>query len=237
LFVVIPAFNAARHLAGVVERVVKAAPEGLAHILVVNDGSADETAAVAGALTRTMPALRVLAHAVNGGYGAAMKTGLAAAIEAGASHVAAVHADGQYSPEALRGLLERMRTLDCDVIQGSRIAGGGALAGGMPLYKFVGNWAFNQFERRIFALPLTDFHSGYLVHGPRALARIPFARLSDSFDFDMEVIAAARARGLSVAESPIATHYGDEISYLNPMTYAARVLRVMWRFKRGDYAV
>ena len=233
---VIPAFNAGRHLGGVVERVVRAAPEGLAQILVVDDGSTDDTAVVAGALARNIPALRVIARAENGGYGAAMKSGLAAAGEAGASHVAAVHADGQYSPEALDGLLAQMRTRDCDLLQGSRIAGRGALAGGMPLYKFVGNWAFNQLERRVFALPLTDFHSGYLVYGPRALARIPFARLSDSFDFDMEVIAAARARGLSVAEGPIATHYGDEISYLNPMTYAARVLRVMWRFKRGDYA-
>jgi glycosyltransferase involved in cell wall biosynthesis len=237
LVVVIPAFNAARHLNDVVARVVKAAPAGLARILVVDDGSVDETALVARALAQRTPALRVITRAANGGYGAAMKTGLAAAIEEdGATHVAAVHADGQYSPEALSGLLEQLRLHDCDILQGSRIAGGGALAGGMPLYKFVGNWVFNQFERRVFALPLTDFHSGYLVYGPRALARIPFVRLSDSFDFDMEVIAAARARGLSVAEAPIPTHYGDEISYLNPMTYTARVLRVMWRFKRGDYA-
>jgi hypothetical protein len=74
------------------------------------------------------------------------------------------------------------------------------------------------------------------VYGARALERIPFARLSDSFDFDMEVIATARARRLAVGEAPIPTHYGDEISYLNPLTYGARVLRVMWRFKRGTYA-
>ena len=85
-------------------------------------------------------------------------------------------------------------------------------------------------------LPLTDFHSSYLVYRPRALAALPFARLSDSFDFDMEAIAAARARGLAVGEEPIPTHYGDEISYLNPVTYGLRVLRVLWRFTRGEYA-
>src|SRR5205807_849948 len=111
-----------------------------------------------------------------------------------------------------------------------------ALAGGMPRYKYAGNWLLNRLERRVFALPLTDFHSGYLVYGARALADVPFDRLSDSFDFDLQVIAAARARGLAVGEAPIPTHYGDEISHLNPLTYGLRVLRVVWRYRRGDYA-
>jgi hypothetical protein len=83
---------------------------------------------------------------------------------------------------------------------------------------------------------MTDFHSGYLVYGARALAELPFDRLSDSFDFDLEVIASARARGLAVGEAPIPTRYADEISHLNAFTYTLRVLRVMWRFKRGQYA-
>jgi hypothetical protein len=107
----------------------------------------------------------------------------------------------------------------------------------MPFYKIAGNWALNKLERRVLGLPLTDFHSGYLLYGPRALAELPFARLSDSFDFDLEAIAACRARGLAVGEAPIPTHYGDEISYLNPVTYGVRVLRVLWRFQRGAYAV
>ena len=144
--------------------------------------------------------------------------------------------DGQYSPEVLPDLLRELDRRGLDLLQGSRIAGGGALAGGMPLYKYAGNGVLNKLERVAFGLPLTDFHSGYLVYGPRALATIPFERLGDSFDFDLEVIAAARARGLAVGEAPIPTHYGDEISYLNPLTYGLRVLRVMWRFKRGAYA-
>ncbi len=106
----------------------------------------------------------------------------------------------------------------------------------MPLYKYAGNWALGKLERRVFGLPMTDLHSGYLVYGRRALAEIPFSRLSDSFDFDIEVIAAARARELAVGEAPIPTRYADEISHLNPLTYGLRVLRVLWRFKRGDYA-
>ena len=241
LCVVVPAYNAAAQLAGVIRRIEAARPAGLDRIIVVDDGSTDDTLALARAAaatstsTSTSPAVEVIARPRNGGYGAAMKDGLARARAVGAERAASVHADGQYSPEALGELLRALDDRGLDIVQGSRIAGGRALAGGMPLYKYAGNWALNKLERRVFALPLSDFHSGYLVYGKRALARIPFARLSDSFDFDMEAIAAARARGLAVGEGPIPTHYGDEISYLNPITYGLRVLRVMWRFKRGVY--
>lgn len=239
LVIVVPAYNAARHLRGVVERIVAAAPARLHAIVIVDDGSGDETLALARALTATHPLLSVVARPRNGGYGAAMKDGLAAARAAGADVVAGVHADGQYSPEALAHLLAELARRQLDLLQGSRIAAGGARgarAGGMPRYKIAGNWALNQLERRVLRLPLTDFHSGYLIYGARALNTIQFSRLSDSFDFDMEVIASARSRGLAIGEAPIPTHYGDEVSYLNPVTYGLRVLRVMWRYKRGVYA-
>jgi glycosyltransferase involved in cell wall biosynthesis len=236
LWVVVPAYNAARHLRGVVDRICAARPPGLERIVIVDDGSADDTGELARSLAAALPAVAAVSRPRNGGYGAAMKEGLSAARAAGADRAASIHADGQYSPEALADLLGALDRRSLDLLQGSRIAGGGARAGGMPRYKYVGNWALNQLERRVLSLPLTDFHSGYLVYGRRALEEIPFARLSDSFDFDLEAIAAARARGLSVGEAPIPTHYGDEISYLNPVTYGLRVLRVMWRFKRGAYA-
>jgi glycosyltransferase involved in cell wall biosynthesis len=234
--VVVPAYNAARHLRGVVDRILAHRPAGLERIVIVDDGSTDETGAVAEGLAAGEPRLTVVRRPRNGGYGAAMKDGLAAARAAGADFVATVHADGQYGPEVLSDLLDALGRRGLDLLQGSRIAGGGARAGGMPRYKIAGNWALNQLERRVLGLPLTDFHSGYLVYGPRALASVPFARLSDSFDFDLEAIAAARAGGLAVGEAPIPTHYGDEVSYLNPLTYGLRVLRVLWRFKRGVYA-
>jgi len=236
LCIVIPAYNAARHLPDVVRRIARSRPEGQTMTaVIVDDGSTDQTAAVARALAAEHPWLEVTARAKNGGYGAAMKDGLLHARRIGARYAASVHADGQYSPEALDGLLRALETRRLDLLQGSRIAGGGALQGGMPLYKYVANWALNKIERTTLKLPLTDFHSGYLVYGARALREIPFERLSDSFDFDLEVIAAARAHGLGVGEEPIPTHYGDETSHLNPITYGLRVLRVMWRYRRGAY--
>jgi glycosyltransferase involved in cell wall biosynthesis len=239
-FVVIPAYNAARHLPGVIDRLLRHAPAGLAGVIVVDDGSRDDTAEVAAQLlgqpAGAGPVMRLVRRPANGGYGAAMKDGLAAARAAGAQRVACVHADGQYSPEALDGLLEALGRRGLDLLQGSRIAGGAALAGGMPLYKYAGNAVLNVLENRTFGLALTDYHSGYLVYGPRALAQVPFARLSDSFDFDLEVIASARAAGLAVGEAPIPTHYGDEVSHLRPLHYGMRVLRVLWRYRRGRYA-
>jgi glycosyltransferase involved in cell wall biosynthesis len=235
--VVVPAYDAARHLEGVVQRILAAPPPDLERIVVVDDGSRDATATVARALAARHAEVAMIQRPVNGGYGAAMKDGLAAAKAAGAEVVATVHADGQYGPELLGDLVTALELRGLDLLQGSRIAGGGARAGGMPRYKIAGNWVLNKLERRVLGVPLTDFHSGYLVYGPRALAAIPFSRLSDSFDFDLEAIAAARAQALAVGEEPIPTHYGDEVSHLNPLTYGVRVLRVLWRFRRGGYAV
>jgi glycosyltransferase involved in cell wall biosynthesis len=235
LVVVTPAYQAARHLPGVIERVLAARPPGLARIVVVDDGSRDETRAVAERLAAAHPEVAVVARPRNGGYGAAMKDGLEEARRAGAEVVACVHADGQYSPEVLPRLLEVMRARGLDLLQGSRIAGGMARAGGMPLYKRAGNAVLNVLENGALGLGMTDYHSGYLLYGRRVLEGLPFRRLSDSFDFDLEVIAAARAHGLSVGEAPIPTHYGDETSHLNPASYGLRVLRVLWRYHRGHY--
>jgi len=236
LAVIVPAFNAQSHLEDVLCRLVAAGLSALDRIIVVDDGSTDGTSTIADVMAGTIPQLTFIRRARNGGYGAAMKSGLNAARALGATRAASVHADGQYSPEVLGALLGALDSDRLDLLQGSRIAGGGALPGGMPIYKYAGNWILNKLERRVFSLPLTDFHSGYLVYGERALHQLPFDRLSDSFDFDMEVIASARARGLVIGEAPIPTRYADEISYLNPITYGLRVLRVMWRFKRGVYA-
>jgi glycosyltransferase involved in cell wall biosynthesis len=237
LVAIVPAYNAARHLPDLIGRIIATQPPGLFRTVIVDDGSQDSTPRIAHDLARTTKGIEVVVRPRNGGYGAAIKTGLEVARALGADRAASVHADGQYSPEALPALLAALDQGCLDLLQGSRVAGGQARAGGMPLYKIAGNWALGKLERRIFNLPMTDFHSGYLIYGPRALAEIPFARLSDSFDFDIEVIATARARGLAVGEAPIPTHYGDEISHLNPLTYGLRVLRVLWRFRRGIYGM
>lgn len=235
LSVVIPAYNAARHIEAVLARIAGLVVCGLEEVIVVDDGSRDATARLVRGWPATPFRLRLLERSNNGGYGAAMKDGLALARESEPDVVACIHADGQYAPEVLPDLIEQLSQRRLDLVQGSRIAAGTALRGGMPLYKYVGNALLNQIENHTLELSLTDYHSGYLVYGQRALG-LPFSSLSDSFDFDLEILASARAHGLSVGEAPIPTHYGDEVSHLNPVTYGLRVLRVMWNYRRGHYA-
>lgn len=235
LSVVIPAYNAARHIEAVLERVGRLVTCGLQQVIVVDDGSRDATARLVRDFKTSGFRLDLLQRSRNGGYGAAMKDGLAKARESSPDVVACIHADGQYAPEVLPELIEQLSRRRLALLQGSRIAGGTALRGGMPVYKYVGNALLNLIENRTLGLSMSDYHSGYLVYGSAALA-LPFSELSDSFDFDLEVIATARAHGLEVGEAPIPTHYGDEVSHLNPLTYGLRVLRVMWNYQRGRYA-
>jgi len=232
--VVIPAYNAARHVRSVLERVGASAPPELTRIVVVNDGSTDATLAEVAAVGKLPCVIDLVDRERNGGYGAAMKDGLERARACDAQIVACIHADGQYSPEALPRLLAELTTRRVDVLQGSRIAPGTALSGGMPLYKYVANAVLNRIENRTLGLGMTDYHSGYLFYGRRALT-LPFRDFSDSFDFDLEFIASARAHGLAIAEAGIPTHYGDEVSHLRPLSYGLRVLRVMWNYKMGRY--
>ena len=233
--VVIPAYDAARHVRSVIARVIAQSALDIQRIFVIDDGSRDHTRAEVRAAAADHPRVELLERAANGGYGAALKDGLAAARALDPDVVACVHADGQYSPEVLPALVREMRSRGLDLLQGSRIAGGAALAGGMPLYKYVANAVLNQLENRTLQLSMTDYHSGYLIYGRRTLRELPFHALSNSFDFDLEVIASARARRLAVGEAPIPTHYGDEISHLNPIGYGMSVLRVLWKYGRGRY--
>ncbi|HET9955291.1 MAG TPA: glycosyltransferase family 2 protein [Polyangiaceae bacterium] len=237
LAIVIPAYNAERKLEGVLDRIARVPLSCTKTIIVVNDGSRDGTLGLLDDLIRRtdLAPLQVIHRAQNGGYGAAMQDGLEHARISQADVVACVHADGQYSPEVLPMLLEALTARRLDILQGSRIAAGTALSGGMPLYKYIGNALLNQLENLTFGLDMTDYHSGYLLYSRRALEVLSFGQLSKSFDFDLEVIASARAHGLAVAEAPVPTHYGDEISYLNPVSYGLRVLRVLWRYQRGVY--
>jgi glycosyltransferase involved in cell wall biosynthesis len=236
LVIVMPAYDAGRQIETTLRRIVSVPGIALARIVVVDDGSRDDTRARVAALQAEGLPLARIDRPRNGGYGAAMKDGLAAALELDATHVACVHADGQYAPEALPMLLAQLHARALDVLQGSRIASGTALSGGMPLYKYAANAALNLIENHTLQLGMSDYHSGYLLYARRALQRLPFPSFSDSFEFDLEVIATCRALGLRVGEAPIPTHYGDEVSHLRPVAYGLRVLRVLWNYRRGHYA-
>lgn len=232
----IPSYNAAHTLPSVIERIPADFWPQVAAVFVINDGSADDTDAVVEKLRERFPKLRLVSRKPNRGYGAAVREGLRQCVETGADYIACLHADGQYPPEKLPEFVAYMAANGVDVLQGSRHKLGTAREGGMPYYKWLAGQILTWLENKTFGLSMTDYHSGYMLYSLRAARAIPFERLSYYFDFDLEVIASARARGLAVSELGIPTHYGEEKSYLNPIWYGLRCLRVMLRYKLGRYA-
>ena len=231
----IPAYQAEHTLASVLERIPAPFWPEVTRLLVINDGSTDGTDRVARELARRFPRVEVVTQPENRGYGAAVRKGLELARGTDAEYVVCLHADGQYPPEKLPEFVPHMAAHGVDVLQGSRHKSGTARRGGMPVYKVAAGKILTGLENWTFGLRMTDYHSGFMLYSRRALEAIPFDDLSYYFDFDLEVIASARARGLVVGELGIPTRYEDEESHLNPIWYGLRCLRVMARYRLGRY--
>jgi glycosyltransferase involved in cell wall biosynthesis len=235
IVIVIPAYQAARTIASVFERLPAALADRDVHILVVNDGSTDATARIVAEIIARRRDTSLLEHSVNRGYAQAQKSGFDYALAHGAEIVVLLHADGQYAPELLNDLLAPLDRGEADVVQGSRMLGGGALKGGMPLYKYLANKALSGLENIAYGLDMEEYHSGYMLYSRQALETIPYRRLSDTFHFDGEMILMASKRKLRIRQIAIPTHYADETSHLKPIRYGFDVLRVIWRNATGRY--
>ena len=235
IFIVMPAFNAGVTIEKVFARIPQWVRDRIERYVVVNDGSTDDTNEALDRLGAKFPNLVILQHAQNKGYGAAEKTLLNYAVEEKAEVAILLHSDGQYSPEKIPELLHPLDQNQADMVQGSRMLEGGALKGGMPLYKFLANKSLTALENWAFGLKLAEYHSGYMVYGRKCLTDIPFNKLSDSFDFDLEMIVMAKIKGLRIAEIAIPTIYADEVSHLKPIQYGLNILSVIRDYKLGRY--
>jgi glycosyltransferase involved in cell wall biosynthesis len=235
IFTVMPAYNAGATIEKVFARIPDAAKRRIARYVVVNDGSTDDTDQALDRLQADFPDLVALRHDINKGYGAAEKTLLNYAVSEKADIAILLHADGQYSPEKIPDLLAPFDENRVDMVQGSRMLDGGAIKGGMPLYKFMANKFLTTLENWAFGMKLAEYHSGYMVYARRCLEEIPFNQLSDSFDFDLEMIVMAKVKGLRFAEIAIPTIYADEVSHLKPVQYGLKVLSVIFAYKCGKY--
>ena len=233
-FIFIPAYNVESTLAATLER-IRPAVWKRSRVLVIDDGSTDGTQKVFEKFrerTHEKNILRYIRFEKNQGYGAVVKKGIAEGIASGAKFVACLHGDGQYPGEQLGEFFAAMAIHDLALLQGSRMAiEGEAKDGGMPLHKRIGGAILTAIENLAFRQPLTDRHSGFLVYSTAFLKTLDLEKLSGSFDIDLEIIAKADAAGFPMAELPIPTHYGNEMSHLNVVTYGLRVLlQVVRRF-------
>jgi glycosyltransferase involved in cell wall biosynthesis len=235
VFVLVPAYNAGATVERVFDRIPEPARRRIRRYAAVNDGSKDDTAAALERLAARFPNLEILNHQGNRGYGEAEKTLLRYALAEGAQVGILLHSDGQYSPEKIPEILEPFDRGEADMVQGSRMLGGGALRGGMPFYKFAANKILTAIENRAFGMSMAEYHSGYMAYSRQAMEVIPWEKLSNSFDFDLEMLVLARVKGLRIAEVPIPTIYAGEKSHLNPIQYGLDVLSVVREYRRGKY--
>ena len=174
----------------------------------------------------------ILSNPENQGYGGNQKIGFLYAIKNKFDYVALLHGDGQYAPEYLDRLTKTLDQEDIDAVFGSRMLDkGGALKGGMPLYKFIGNKVLTFYQNFMFSKSFSEFHSGYRVYKVNSLKKIPFYLNSNDHSFDNEIIAQFLIANLKIKEIAIPTYYGDEISYVNGFKYAYQVFKINMKAK------
>lgn len=242
IIIFMPAYNAAKTIESVFPRIPKKVYRKVDRIIVVNDGSKDNTVQVVKKISKKYKKVKLVNHKVNKGYAQAQKTGFSTALSMGADIVVMLHSDGQYAPELLGKLIEPLEEHKADVVQGSRILGGEALKGGMPSYKFIGNRVSSFIENVVSGLRLSEYHSGYMLYNKRCLKTVPFGKLADKFHshkgtchYDGEMILLSHKYGLRIKEVPIPTRYAGEISHVNPYTYGFEVLNVIFRYITNSY--
>ncbi len=230
LLVFIVAYYAESTLQSVLDRIpARVREEYDCEVLVVDDASEDRTFRIGREYRQAHPevSLTVLRNEINQGYGGNQKVGYTYAIERGFDIVVLLHGDGQYAPEELPKLLAPLRDGRADAVLGSRMMTTfGALRGGMPLYKYVGNRVLTALQNKLLRTNLSEFHSGYRAYSVRALRDLRFQLNSNDFHFDTEIIIQLLATGQRIVELPIPTHYGSEICYVNGLRYAKDVLLV-----------
>ncbi len=231
VLIFIVSYRAEKFVTSVLSRIPPAVWDNPAYeteVLVIDDESPDDTFLRVVDYQREHPEFRITAlrNPTNQGYGGNQKLGYHYAITHGFDVVVLLHGDGQYAPERIPDLIQPILEGRADFVMGSRMMRKqDALRGGMPPYKWIGNQVLTRLQNRILGTNLSEFHSGYRAYRVAALAAIPFQYNSDYFDFDTDIIIQLLDTGHRVAEVPIPTYYGDEISRVNGLRYGWLVLK------------
>jgi glycosyltransferase involved in cell wall biosynthesis len=224
--VVMPAYNAGRTLRMTYEELPK---ESVSLVILVDDGSTDGTLEVARQL-----GLEIFVHNRNYGYGANQKTCYAEALRAGADIVVMVHPDYQYDPRLVPQIIAPIVRGEADVVLGSRLKSGSALAQGMPWWKYISNRFLTSLENRAFGLALSEFHTGYRAFRREVLETVNLALNSDGFVFDQEIVAQVVSAGFRIEEIAVPTRYFEEASsasFTASSVYGLRILSLLARYK------
>lgn len=222
VIVVLPAYNAAQTL----EKTYKEIPFDLVdEVILCDDASKDNTAELA----KSIGINHVIVHEQNKGYGGNQKSLYNKALELGGDIVIMLHPDYQYTPKLIPSMVNIIGEDLYPVVLGSRILGKGALAGGMPLYKYIANRFLTFTQNLLISYKLSEYHTGYRAFSKEVLNGINFNENSDDFVFDNEMLSQIIFAGFHIAEVTCPTKYFEEASSINlqrSIKYGLGVLRV-----------
>jgi glycosyltransferase involved in cell wall biosynthesis len=232
VIVVMPAYNAAETL----EKTYHDLPQEIVdEIILVDDVSQDETVEIARRL-----GLKVIIHIQNTGYGGNQKTCYLEALKDGADIVVMLHPDYQYDSRLVPDLIRPIQEGKVDLVLGSRILGGGTLAGGMPVYKYLSNRFLTLVENLAFGKRLSEYHTGLRAYSRPFLETVPFLLNSDRFVFDSQILAQAVAYGFEITEIAVPTRYFDEASsvgFKDGVIYGIETLCVVGKYLLNKFGI
>ena len=207
IVVVMPAYNAAK----TIEKTYREIPLDLVdEVVVTDDASSDETVEIARRL-----GLHTLVHQTNRGYGGNQKTCYTEALHLGADVVVMLHPDYQYTPKLLPAIIGLITDGPFDAVLGSRVLGGRALSGGMPLYKYVANRGLTAIQNLLCGAKLAEYHTGYRAFSRPVLESLALLENSDDFVFDNQMLAQILLAGFEIGEISCPAAYFEEASSIN----------------------
>jgi len=233
IVVVLPAYNAGKTLKNTYNEIPF---EIVDEVILVDDSSKDDTIEVA----RSLGIKKIIQHEKNRGYGGNQKTCYTEALKSGADIVVMLHPDYQYTPKLMEAMIYPIARGLFPVMLGSRILGRGALAGGMPLYKYIANRLLTIAQNLLLTQKLAEYHTGYRAFSREILEKLPLEENSDDFVFDNEMLAQIAYTGFTIGEITCPTKYFEEassINFLRSIKYGLGVLRVSFLFRLQKFGI
>jgi len=224
--VVLPAYNAEATLLSTYNEIPMNVVDD---VILVDDNSTDQTVQLAEQL-----GIFTIVHPENRGYGGNQKTCYQAALDRGADIVVMLHPDYQYTPKLITAMASMIAEGEFDVVLASRILGVGALAGGMPVYKYIANRFLTLVQNILVGHKLSEYHTGYRAWSRKTLESLPLLNNSDDFVFDNQMLAQTIYQGFRIGEISCPTRYFPEASSINfkrSVIYGLGVLLNSVRFR------
>jgi glycosyltransferase involved in cell wall biosynthesis len=215
---VIPAYNEEIHIGDVVQRTKRE----LQHVLVVDDGSSDETATRA-----RLSGADVISHQENRGKGESIKTGLRYWLERQFMWIVILDADGQHRPEEIERLLAAARENNARLLLGNRMND----VSSMPFVRRLVNRYMSNRIGRACGQTIPDTQCGFRMLHREVIPEVLGG--TDRFDYETEMLIVASRKGFRIASVPISTVYSDEVSSIHPVRDTIRFFRLMRRYRKA----